>query len=145
MLGTKRLHNASFPSGRTRELCLDFFTRHRRLQSACADCRGGAHRVHCRPWRCANPVDACGAVSVQSGHNAIALFARQGRVPWPQHAAEGIGRQSAANGFAHPQAVHRRCPCIRFKHTTMIDRELTCPAINPAKPGQSMKILHGYV
>ena len=25
MLGTKRLHNASFPSGRTRELCLDFF------------------------------------------------------------------------------------------------------------------------
>ena len=25
MLGTMRLHNASFPSGRTRELCLDFF------------------------------------------------------------------------------------------------------------------------
>ena len=39
-----------------------------------------------------------------------ALFARQGRVPWHQHAANGISRQSAASVFTHPQAFAEGTP-----------------------------------
>ena len=43
-----------------------------------------------------------------------ALFARQSRVPWHQHAANSIGRQSAANVFAHPQAFADGALVIAF-------------------------------